>query len=221
VVSLQERLHELEALNACLERRLAAAAATSSSAALAAAQAGVHEAGLAAPGWASVSSSGPAAELTAADLAAGQPQPQPATTAAAGAKPGSKADLVQAIGPADGLDTAGGSGSIPAHRPVAADPAAGPAAAAAAPAAPGPAAAGNLRGSIDQGAAQQLRTLVAQLCSQQTPEQLAQEHAELASDWDKPFDLTDAEKAQFRALLPHEASGAPHVLTGAPADAQV
>jgi hypothetical protein len=35
---------------------------------------------------------------------------------------------------------------------------------------------------------------------------------QVCSDWDKPFDLTEAEKEQFRQLLPHEVMGLRDVL---------
>jgi hypothetical protein len=40
-------------------------------------------------------------------------------------------------------------------------------------------------------------------------------------DWDKPFDLTDAEKEQFRQLLPHEVTGLKDVLCSQQHTAQV
>lgn len=86
VASLQDALNDLEAENCRLEQRVAASTAAgyvaaapaqspSAAAAAAGATAAAESAGLAgvlgAPGWTSVSSSGPAAELTAADLATG------------------------------------------------------------------------------------------------------------------------------------------------------
>lgn len=107
VASLQEALYGLEATNARLEKRLAAAqaagynlpdsaqsspsAAANSAAAAAAAMAAGLSGAMGGSGWASVSSSGPAAELTAADLATG----------AAGSRPGTAAAVPAAAAAAD------------------------------------------------------------------------------------------------------------------------
>lgn len=45
--------------------------------------------------------------------------------------------------------------------------------------------------------------------------------AQVCSDWDKPFDLTDDEKAQFRQHVPHEVAGLKDVLCAQPHSAEV
>jgi len=242
-------------------------------------------------GWASVSSSGPAAELTAADLATVGPgqsasaadsatavdsvQPEQslesvasdaaaaitAADAGAAAQTMVKADREagKAALPLVNLnlsnsttqDSSGGGGHIAAYRPSRDDTAGGmasPRTAAAHMAAlsqqqqqqqaaasdptnqssrangvPSSSTAGpaGARGSIDQAAAQQLRSLVQALAAELSPEQLEAEYAEVCCDWDKPFDLTEEEKQEFRQQVPLEVAGLQDVLCSQPHTAEV
>lgn len=372
-----------------LEKRLAAAqaagygspspqsspsAASNSAAAAAAAMAAGLSGALGGSGWASVSSSGPAAELTAADLATGAAARPPAAAArvadtdaetavdsvqleqssesvagdaAAAGTAGLLADgaacaAVVKAGAGIGDDAGkvslgsaglhrpdGGSsegGRIAAYRPSRGDtyggadlqqevaPRSGNTSSSGVISAPASSTGGGggssaggaaapTRGAIDQAAAQQLRSLVAQLQAELTPEQLAGEYAEVrnrqlhmqhavltcvmlwlhgaspgphaapqsmsrqtsldscrtlvihnpacgavmqcmsvplcvhgsinhsvclflallqvCSDWDKPFDLTDDEKGQFRQVVPLEVTGLKDVLCAKPHTAEV
>jgi hypothetical protein len=260
VASLQEALHDLEAGNMRLEKRLAAAQAAgfttspspqaSPNAAAAIAEAAGLTGVLGGSGWASVSSSGPAAELTAADLptagaarlatagesaaesdaavssvhleqsddsiAAGVQQLDAAAAAAhpAAVKAAARdAAAVAAAGDSPGKVMLAGSssvqegssdgGRIAAYRPSRDDSTAGAGPDAALQSkqqqqqeglgrGPGNASsnggsvggassssAGVARGSVDQAAAQQLRSIVAELQAELAPEQLAAEYAEV------------------------------------------
>ncbi|KAF8057745.1 Dzip1l [Scenedesmus sp. PABB004] len=236
--SLQERLHELERLNQQLDREAARARRLGLAASL---EAGGGSAGSSPRlgGWAtgSVTSSGPHQELTAADLAAGEPDGAAAGNdpdgfsddgeeggVAAGARP-----VVIAVKPAaaqpplkrvlfDGAPDLDGAAppadAIPAFRPAAAAAGEPPGDAR------GPA------GAISQAAAATLRGLTAELAAAlggaDAPRDgpAAEAYGEAVADWDKPFDLSPEEKAEFRALLPHDVPGRPGVLCARPRRAE-
>lgn len=184
--------------------------------------------GLAAGSWAemgSVHSSGPRAELTAADLAG------------CGGNDGRaalEAEADSSRGDANGDETIGGAKCDKAanlHMP--ASPGGQMAAAELAQDGLQPFRAGSTEpqwpsstelraggGSLPREAVDALRNRAAALHAL-PPEQLAALLGEARDDWDKPFDLSAEEKAAFTALLPHEVPGRPGARTPAPLTSQV